>query len=731
MSSNARTQLGISSLFSRSPMSSSIRRRFRIIHSSKPDSDQSNIVAKKQIRDAIAPKAKLIKTDVLQSGGSFYTFKVIYTDQRGLNRRSINAQDLLITGPNGFRQLSRVAGIKAERKNRRLVITYRINAAGGIWDTADNGAYTISMRSKQVKDLSGNAVKAGALGKFNVNIPVRSPVGGTPTPSGNTPTPVGGTPTPSGGTPTPTDTIPPTASLTPPAIAAGGGDATFTITYSDNAGIDITSLDANDVVVTGPGGFSQVATLVSIDTNSNGTPRTATYRIGARGGSWSADDNGTYTLSLQTNQVKDINGNFAAAGSVGSFQVALNGADDKLDGSSNSGTLNGGDGNDTVDYSALSKGVVVNLATGKALKPIYGGLDTPKILPLGDSITSGDHKEPSYPGAYRIQFYRDFVADGFSIDLVGSKSNGPDTNFDRNHEGNPGYTISQIKGVIDKTGYFETYKPDVVLLMAGTNDTTNQTDVAQAVNKMKSSLTSLINVIATRSPNTLVVVSSIAPIDKPGTNRNEIAQSFNDSLPGLVNTLKSQGKAVAFVDAGGGLSTSDLNPDGIHPKSTGYDKMGDRWYNGIASRATLTSVENVIGTAYTDSLTGSSGVNILEGAGGADKLTGNGGVDTFVYRNSNHGSDTITDFGSDDFLQISAAGFGGGLTAGVRLSNGVAAATGVLVNGATPVGTSANFLYNNGVLQFDADGVGAGAAKAIATFSGSPSISANQFVIVA
>ncbi|NJN59165.1 MAG: hypothetical protein HC879_17540 [Leptolyngbyaceae cyanobacterium SL_5_9] len=82
-------------------------------------------------------------------------------------------------------------------------------------------------------------------------------------------------------------------------------------------------------------------------------------------------------------------------------------------------------------------------------------------------------------------------------------------------------------------------------------------------------------------------------------------------------------------------------------------------------------------------------------------------------------------------MQISASGFGGGLTAGVALTNGIASTRGILVQGNTPIGSSANFLYSNGVLRFDRDGTGSGAAVAIATFTGNPALSVNQISIVA
>src|SRR5262249_8976503 len=49
----------------------------------------------------------------------------------------------------------------------------------------------------------------------------------------------------------------------------------------------------------------------------------ATYRINAPGGSWDQTDNGTYTVSQNANQVRDLVSNYRAAGTLGTFSVLL------------------------------------------------------------------------------------------------------------------------------------------------------------------------------------------------------------------------------------------------------------------------------------------------------------------------------------------------------------------------------------------------------------------------
>jgi hypothetical protein len=112
----------------------------------------------------------------------------------------------------------------------------------------------------------------------------------------------------------------------------GASEYTFSVGYNDNVGVNIASLDSNDIRVTGPNGFSQLATLVSIDSSTNGSPRTATYKINAPLTAWNATNNGLYTVALQSGQVSDTSGNFGNAGTVGNFLVSIAGTGTGLKG---------------------------------------------------------------------------------------------------------------------------------------------------------------------------------------------------------------------------------------------------------------------------------------------------------------------------------------------------------------------------------------------------------------
>src|SRR6267142_2569292 len=97
---------------------------------------------------------------------------------------------------------------------------------------------------------------------------------------------------------------PPTATVSAPSLTTGGGSTySFTVKYDDNGAVKSSTFDNNDIRVTGPNGFRQLARKISVNATGDGKSRTVTYRINAPGGVWDSLDNGTYTIAIQGNQV--------------------------------------------------------------------------------------------------------------------------------------------------------------------------------------------------------------------------------------------------------------------------------------------------------------------------------------------------------------------------------------------------------------------------------------------
>lgn len=105
--------------------------------------------------------------------------------------------------------------------------------------------------------------------------------------------------------------------------SVGATSYTFTVTYADDTAIDVSSLDGADIRVTGPNGYDELATFVSVNSATDGTPRVATYSITPPGGAWDRNDSGNYTISIEAGQVTDTDGKAVPAGTLRSFNASI------------------------------------------------------------------------------------------------------------------------------------------------------------------------------------------------------------------------------------------------------------------------------------------------------------------------------------------------------------------------------------------------------------------------
>lgn len=68
--------------------------------------------------------------------------------------------------------------------------------------------------------------------------------------------------------------VAPTAAGSFPNVTTGGATShAVTITFTDDVGLSVGSLDGNDVRIKGPGGFDTLASFVGVNVASDGTPR--------------------------------------------------------------------------------------------------------------------------------------------------------------------------------------------------------------------------------------------------------------------------------------------------------------------------------------------------------------------------------------------------------------------------------------------------------------------------
>ena len=198
------------------------------------------------------------------------------------------------------------------------------------------------------------------------------------------------------------------------------------------------------------------------------------------------------------------------------------------------------------------------------------------VMPLGDSLTDGYN----IPGGYRPALLARFVADNLAVDFVGSLSNGPAAFTDREHEGHSGWRIDQISASV--VSWMNAYRPDVVLLMIGTNDMVQDYQLSTAPDR----LSALIDQITATLPMTHVIVASIPRIGGFAPNLVRV-QAYDATIAGIVNAKISEGKHVSYADIYGAIGPDDLHTDFTHINSSGNTKMANVWYAAIRSALEL------------------------------------------------------------------------------------------------------------------------------------------------
>lgn len=215
------------------------------------------------------------------------------------------------------------------------------------------------------------------------------------------------------------------------------------------------------------------------------------------------------------------------------------------------------------------------LAGNSAYQPCPTDGSACRILPLGDSITWGIQ----YEGAYRVQLFSKALAEQHEITFTGSLSNGPSSvsnqPFPRSNEGHSGWRIDQIADLIPSPA-LETL-PHIILLLIGTNDIYAPSGQAT----MPERLGALIDELSAAAPSALIVVAKITPL--ANASWNATIDTYNDAIPGLVQSRVAAGKHVILADMNTGFTPAMLSDDSVHPNKAGYDFIGDTWYRAISA----------------------------------------------------------------------------------------------------------------------------------------------------
>ncbi|ETS78505.1 hypothetical protein PFICI_10567 [Pestalotiopsis fici W106-1] len=249
-----------------------------------------------------------------------------------------------------------------------------------------------------------------------------------------------------------------------------------------------------------------------------------------------------------------------------------------------------------------------------------------RILPLGASIVYGYASSDN--NGFRKKLRDQLRYRGWEVNMVGSKRNGD--MVDNNVEATPGDIVDQVH---ERSKLSYGFKPNVVLINAGTNDCTRSIDIQSIGERMSS----LINDIwaADGMENTLILLSQVLKNADGTCTQNRV--TINAQYNSLAQTLRSQGRPISIISMDY-IDLDDLQ-DGTHPTDYGYVKMANVWWTAIEEAA----IDGLISAAGDMDTVSSNTCDKEYGSGTyAGGLTQRGsGVGDGIYYHESEGKDVV------------------------------------------------------------------------------------------
>jgi acyl-CoA thioesterase-1 len=191
-----------------------------------------------------------------------------------------------------------------------------------------------------------------------------------------------------------------------------------------------------------------------------------------------------------------------------------------------------------------------------------------RVMPLGASSTLG--KGSPETAGYRGPLQGLLARHGIEVDLVGSRSDGPDSVPDRDHEGHSGITLEAMAPRV--AGWVRQARPDIILLHNGTNDLLLGASAEEAAGHLDDTLEAIVKVFAAH----VIVAGVWAPLPDHERDREE----FERLSAVVVAGFWERGHSMRFVDATDLLTPDELG-DGLHPNADGYRRIAEMWEREI------------------------------------------------------------------------------------------------------------------------------------------------------
>ncbi|MFD5751779.1 cellulose binding domain-containing protein [Streptomyces sp. NPDC127033] len=204
--------------------------------------------------------------------------------------------------------------------------------------------------------------------------------------------------------------------------------------------------------------------------------------------------------------------------------------------------------------------------------------DPIRIMPLGDSITGS-------PGCWRSVLWNRLQDSGHtSIDFVGTLGpQGCGQPHDGDNEGHGGFLATNVAAQNQLPGWLDATRPDIVVMHFGTNDVWSNI----APDRILAAFDTLVGQMRVSNPDMKILVAQLIPMNP--SSCAECAQrvvDLNSRIPAWAAGRTTARSPVIAVDQWTGFSTAADTYDGVHPNSSGDNKIAARWYPALTSLLT-------------------------------------------------------------------------------------------------------------------------------------------------
>jgi Ca2+-binding RTX toxin-like protein/LysM repeat protein len=357
--------------------------------------------------------------------------------------------------------------------------------------------------------------------------------------------------------------------------------------------------------------------------------------------------------AFNDNLIGDANANVINGG-TGADIINGGSGDDTITGGAGNDTINGGAGIDTVSYATSAAGVIVdfNLATqsgGDAAGDILSAIENLTGSAFGDTLKGNIAANTINAGDGNDYVYSregdDVISGGNGDDTLDAGAGNDIVHGDAGND-----TIYGQDG--DDILYGDA-GDDVLWGLAGNNILIG----GAGIDKLYGF--SGVSAASYSTSATGVNINLATNVSTGGDAAGDLLYGINNIIGSVFDDIISGSSAANSIDGGagndiinGGSGTDTINGGtGIDTTSyagstagvtvnlvtnvnTGGDAQGDN----------LSGIENIIGSAFNDTLSGNSGVNVINGGDGNDIILGNGadtidggaGIDTVTYASFNN-----------------------------------------------------------------------------------------------